>query len=36
MTDNPHATDKDRALNYLRVRHAAIYDTAADVHGRNL
>ncbi len=35
MTDNAGATDEDRALNYLAVRHPAIYGTAAEEFARN-
>jgi len=35
MTDNAGATDEHRALNYLTVRHPAIYAAVAQAQGRN-
>jgi hypothetical protein len=35
LADNAGATDEHRALNYLAVRYPAIYETAAEAHGRN-
>lgn len=35
MTDNAGATDENRALNYLAVRHPRIYESAAEAFGRN-
>ncbi|HLF27327.1 MAG TPA: hypothetical protein VJG32_13410 [Anaerolineae bacterium] len=35
LADNAGATDEHRALNYLAVRHPAIYASAADAFGRN-
>jgi hypothetical protein len=35
MADNAGATDEHRALNYLAVRHPAIYATTSEAHGRN-
>ncbi len=35
MADNAGATDEHRALNYLAVRYAAIYSTAAEAYRRN-
>jgi len=35
MTDNAGATDENRALNYLAVRHPRIYESVAEAFGRN-
>jgi hypothetical protein len=35
LADNAGATDEHRALNYLAMRYPAIYETAAEAHGRN-
>jgi hypothetical protein len=36
LTDNIGASDEHRALNYLSLRYAAIYQLVADAHARNL
>ena len=35
MADNAGATDEHRALNYVALRYAAVYTTAAEAYGRN-